>query len=253
MKHDISGKHIAILVHNYFEQAEFEEPLSALKNAGAEVTVISADEQKLRGLNHVERGDNFEADLLLDQASPEDYDALVLPGGAINADNLRVVETAKQWVLDFLEAGKPLAVICHAPWVLVSADAVEGRRLTSYHTIRDDIVNAGGEWVNQAVVIDDNLITSRQPDDLPQFNDALINMLSEQPSSAIQDAADTPPPANELTNEAETRLRSLGYDPARDQLEDEDEEEILEDDDITDPEQLHPSGVAPKGERGDTY
>src|SRR4029077_19685730 len=103
----------------------------------------------------------------------------------------RVVEAAKRWVLDFLDAGKPLAVICHAPWVLVSADAVEGHRVTSYHTIRDDITNAGGEWVDLAVVVDGNLITSRKPDDIPQFNEALITLLKQQEGSAIQTWPDT--------------------------------------------------------------
>jgi len=173
-----TDKRVAILVHNFFEQTEFEEPLRALKDAGAEVTVISASKKKLQGLNHAEKGDEFQADLLLSAASSDDYDALVLPGGALNADGLRMNEAAQQWVIDFLDSGRPLAVICHAPWVLVSADAVEERRLTSYRTIQDDIRNAGGEWVDQPVVIDVNLITSRQPDDLPQFNDALIHMLS---------------------------------------------------------------------------
>lgn len=250
---DIAGKHIAILVDNYFEQAEFEEPMSALKDAGADVTVISTSSDKvLQGLNHIEKGDKFEADLLLGQASPGDYDALVLPGGVVNADNLRVVEGAQQWVLDFLDSGKPLAAICHAPWVLVSADAVEGRRLTSYHTLKDDILNAGGEWVNQPLVIDGNLITSRKPDDLPQFNEALIEMLNAQRTSAISDAADTIPAAGELTNEAETRLRALGYDRQRDQLSDADEEELMMDADERDPDELHPSSVGPR-EESDTY
>lgn len=179
---NIKNKQVAVLVHNYFEQAEFEEPIMALKNAGAEVTIISADKKSLRGMRHIQLGDTFKADILLDEASSEDYDALVLPGGATNADNLRIVEAAKQWVLDFLDAGKPLAVICHAPWVLVSADAVEGRRLTSYHTIRDDVVNAGGEWIDQAVIVDGNLITSRKPDDLPRFNKELLKMLVKKPT-----------------------------------------------------------------------
>lgn len=246
---DISGKHVAILVHDYFEQAEFEEPLSALKDAGAEVTVISAANRSLHGLNHAEPGDSFQADLLLSQASSGDYDALVLPGGAINADHLRVSEPAKQWVLDFLDSGRPLAVICHAPWVLVSADAVEGRRLTSYHTIRDDIVNAGGEWVNRPLVVDGNLITSRNPEDLPRFDDAIIRMLAGQKESAITDPADSPPPADEFSSEARTRLRALGYDEDRDGLEDADEADILQDQDLSDPDEFHLSGVTPERRR----
>ncbi|MEJ0073394.1 MAG: type 1 glutamine amidotransferase domain-containing protein [Candidatus Saccharibacteria bacterium] len=223
-----AGKHVAILVHNYFEQAEFEEPMNALKDAGVAVTVISADKKALRGMKHVELGDKFEADLLLDQASAEDYDALVLPGGAINADNLRVVETAQRWAVDFMDAGKPLAVICHAPWVLVSAGAAEGRRLTSYHTIRDDIVNAGGEWVNQPLVMDDSLITSRKPDDLPQFNEALISLLDRSQAD---------------------KLSSVGSAVDRSRDEDDDDE----DDDAEDVEELRLSGVNIHDEKGDTY
>lgn len=182
---DIAGKHIAILVHNYFEQSELEEPMRALKSAGAKVTIISAAKKELQALNHVEKGDIFEADLLVDKANPRDYDALVLPGGVVNADTLRVVEAAQRWALSFLDGGKPLAAICHAPWLLVSADAVEGKRHTSYYTLRDDIVNAGGEWVDQPVVVDDNLITSRRPDDLHDFSAALIKMLGTKPTISV--------------------------------------------------------------------
>lgn len=250
---DVAGKHAAILVDNYFEQAEFEEPISALKDAGVEVTVIATGKQDLQAMQHVEMGDEFKADLLLKQANPGDYDAVVLPGGAVNADNLRTVEEARQFVMDFLDSGKPVAAICHAPWVLVSAGAVDGRRLTSYHTLQDDIVNAGGEWVNQPLVVDGNLITSRKPDDLPKFNEALIDMMGSQPGSAISDAADMSPPLAELTNEAENRLRSLGYDRRRDELEPEDAADILADEDLADPDELHPSSVGAKGERGDTW
>jgi len=248
-----SGKHVAVLVHNYFEQAEFEEPIRALKDAGAEVTIISADKESLQGLRHVKLGDTFTADLLLNQASPDDYDALVLPGGAMNADQLRVVEAAKQWALDFLDAAKPLAVICHAPWVLVSADAVEGRRLTSYHTIRDDITNAGGEWVDLAVAIDDNLITSRKPDDLPRFNDELIKMLSKQPGSAVQTGPDTIAAKDEATNEEDSRIRAMGYDKKRDQISSTDEDEMLASENLADPDELQPSDLGPNEEQSDTH
>lgn len=177
---DITGKHIAIVVHDYFEQSEFEEPLSALQDAGGEVTIISASGRHMQGMTHIDKADTFEADLLLQQASSDDYDALVIPGGVVNADNLRVDEAAQAWVRDFLESGRPLAVICHGPWLLISADVLDGRHLTSFHTLRDDIVNAGGDWMDEPVVIDDNLITSRKPDDLPKFNDALITELAQQ-------------------------------------------------------------------------
>lgn len=178
---NLQGKRIAILVHNYFEQAEFERPLKAFEEAGAEVTVISADKKNLTGLNHIDKGDEFEADLMLSEASSGDYDGLVLPGGVFNSDQLRVIPEAQAWVTDFLDSGRPVAVICHAPWTLVSADLVEGRRLTSFATIRDDIINAGGDWVDLPVVEDDNLITSRQPDDIPAFNEAFMRQLARAP------------------------------------------------------------------------
>jgi protease I len=173
------GKKVAIVVHNYFEQTEFTEPLQALKDAGAEVHVISASgERQLQGLNHVDKGDAFQADLLLQDTTPQDYDALVLPGGVVNADQLRMVPEIRQWVQDCLQAGKPLAVICHAPWVLASSDVASGKRLTSYFTIQDDMKNAGAEWVDEEVVIDGNLITSRKPDDLPAFCSAIVGALA---------------------------------------------------------------------------
>jgi protease I len=181
---NIQGKKIAILVDNYFEQAEFEVPLKALKEAGGDVTVITTnDDLSLQGLNHVEMGDKFKADKKIDEANPDDYDALVLPGGAVNADSLRMVDKAKEWVTDFMDDNKPLAAICHAPWLLASADVIEGHRLTSFFTIQDDLKNAGAEWVDLNVVVDNNLITSRKPDDLKQFNEAIISMLNQQPAS----------------------------------------------------------------------
>lgn len=182
----IGGKQIAVLVYNYFEQSEFEEPIKFMEQAGADITVISTDKMELRGLKHIELGDEFQADLLLHEAISSDYDALIIPGGTFNADNLRVNEEAQDWAMDFLNSDRPIGVICHAPWLLVSADAVEGRRLTSYHTIKDDIINAGGEWIDLAVVIDNNLITSRQPKDLPKFNNTLVSMLSQKIPGTIQ-------------------------------------------------------------------
>lgn len=166
---DIAGKKVAVLVSNYFEEAEFEEPIEALQTAGAKVTVISADTKELHGLRHIEMGSAFSADLLLREASSGEYDALLLPGGAINADRLRMSREAQEWVREFMQTGKPLAAICHAPWALISADVIGGKQLTSYYTIQDDVRNAGGEWLDQQVVIDENLITSRQPDDIPAF------------------------------------------------------------------------------------
>jgi protease I len=173
---------VAILVHNYFEQSEFEDPINELTEAGFDITIVSSDKLELTAMQHVEQGSKFTADLLLEDAEPDQYDILVLPGGVINADSLRMQEKARTWVLDYLEQGKLVAAICHAPWLLVSADVLEGRRLTSYYTLQDDIRNAGGEWADSAVVIDDNLITSRSPDDLPAFNKAISNWMSKQPA-----------------------------------------------------------------------
>lgn len=177
---DLSGKTVAILVHNYFEQAEFIGPRDALQQAVAKVVIIAAGAEngKVQGLNHVEMGDEFACDLSLDEANYDDYNAIVLPGGAVNADHLRMEGKAREWVKKACDDGKPLAVICHAPWVLVSAGMTKGRKLTSYFTIQDDMRNAGANWVNEECVIDDNLITSRNPDDIPAFNHALLSMLS---------------------------------------------------------------------------
>ncbi|PLS82044.1 hypothetical protein CYG49_00205 [Candidatus Saccharibacteria bacterium] len=176
---DLSDKRIAILVHNFFEQAELSEPLRALENAGAEVDVIAPKGDTVQGMNHAEMADEFDVDFLLDDIDFDDYDALVLPGGTINADHLRMEERAKEWVNYCVTNTKPLAVICHAPWVLVSAGITDGLKLTSYPTLQDDIRNAGGEWVDEEVVIDGSIITSRNPDDIPAFNKALADMLSE--------------------------------------------------------------------------
>lgn len=174
------SKKVAIVVDNYFEQAEFEVPLAALQANGLATDIVAAKQKDLTAMQHTHEGDAFTADLLLEEASASDYDALVLPGGVVNADRLRMDKRARQWVCDFLDHGKTIAAICHAPWLLVSADAVEGRRLTSYYTLQDDIRNAGGEWADFPVLVDHPLITSRQPDDLPDFCDAILRALDVQ-------------------------------------------------------------------------
>lgn len=176
----LGSKKVAILTHNYFEQAEFEEPLEALRKAGAQVDVVSADGKNLRGMRHTDKGKAFTADLLLEEADPEAYDAVVLPGGVMNADHLRMNEVAQEFVNVMYEDGKLVAAICHAPWLLTSSGMVRGVTLTSYYTLQDDIRNAGGIWEDSKVVISDNLITSRNPDDLPAFNRAIIEYLSEE-------------------------------------------------------------------------
>lgn len=177
---DLSSKRVAILVDNYFEEAELTGPLEALRNTGAEVDIIAAEPEgrKVQALKHVEKGNTYAIDKTLDEADISDYDALVLPGGAINADQLRMQRKAREWVNAIIDQGKPLAVICHAPWVLASAGLAKGRKLTSYFTIQDDLRDAGAQWVDEAVVIDGNLITSREPSDIPAFNEALVSMLA---------------------------------------------------------------------------
>jgi protease I len=176
---NLAGKKIAIVATDYFEESELTEPMAALKKAGAEVDVIAPKSGEIKGVKHVEPGQSVKVDKTLDNANPDDYDAAVFPGGAINADNLRINQDAKNFITKIMnEHNKPTAVICHAPWLLVSAGLARGKRLTSFHTIQDDLRNAGAEWVDEPVVIDDNLITSRKPDDLSAFNDAIISALS---------------------------------------------------------------------------
>lgn len=175
---DNDTKKVAVLVDNLFEQSEFVEPIKAIQEAGMDAVGVSPIGRHLQAMKHNRPGDRFLADVNIDDVAAEDFDGLVLPGGALNADNLRTIDKARQWVQYFVKSGKPVAVICHAPWVLISAGLVKGKRLTSYHTIQDDIRNAGGEWIDAQVVIDGNLITSRRPDDLPLFNEALVIMLN---------------------------------------------------------------------------
>ncbi len=175
----LTDKKIAVLVDDYFEQVELVEPMEVLKAAGARVDIIAVDKRKIRGLNHIEKGDSFQADELLENVDSEEYDAVMLPGGVVNSDHLRIKIPAQEFVQELFEAGKPVAAICHAPWLLVSAGIAEGKSLTSYPTLQDDIRNAGGNWLDKEVVIDANLITSRNPDDIPAFAKAIIKALSD--------------------------------------------------------------------------
>ncbi len=174
---DLTGKKVAILVDDYFEEAEFTGPLKALKDAGATVDVIAPKAGDIHSMNHADLSTTYQADKSIDDITIGDYDALVLPGGAVNADALRMNETARAWIKAFMEMNKPIAAICHAPWALASAGVTKGRKLTSFFTIQDDLRNAGAEWSDEEVVIDKNLITSRNPDDVPAFDNALIAML----------------------------------------------------------------------------
>jgi len=179
----LDGVSVAILVSDLFEQAELAEPRRALQEAGARPVIVSPKGPKLHGMHHDQPGSEFEVDADLATADPRDYDALVLPGGTFNADELRGVESAQRFVQAFQDANKPIGVICHGPWLLVSAGLVHGRTLTSWPSLQDDIRNAGGNWVDREVVVDSNWISSRKPDDLPAFNRELINAIARAPES----------------------------------------------------------------------
>lgn len=166
---------VAILVANGFEQVELEKPREALDREGAQ-TVIISPEKEVQGWNHTDKGSLFPVDVLLDDASPEDYDALLLPGGVINPDTLRTLPKAVDFVKKFNQENKPIAAICHGPWLLINAEVVKNRRLTSWQSIKIDLINAGATWVNEAVVRDKNLVTSRKPADIPKFNEAMITL-----------------------------------------------------------------------------
>jgi protease I len=183
-QHQLNGMRVAIIASDGFEQVEMTEPRQALQQAGAETVLIAPKPGQVQGMKHHDKADRFPVDQTLDQANPDQFDALLLPGGALNADFLRVQPKAQAFVRHFDEQGKPLAVICHAPWLLVSANLVKGRTLTSYHTIQDDIRNAGGNWVDREVVRDRNWVTSRQPSDIPAFNRELLGLFAERRAPA---------------------------------------------------------------------
>lgn len=179
MDKKLNNKKVAILVTDGFEQVELTEPKKALEEAGAATHIISPEADEVKGWDEKEWGDKFQVDVKLEEANAADYDALVLPGGVMNPDKLRVNEKAIQFVKSFFEAGKPVGAICHGPWTLINAEVVEGREMTSYHTIRKDLENAGAKWVDREVVTDNGLVTSRNPDDIPAFNKKLIEEFAE--------------------------------------------------------------------------
>jgi protease I len=178
MSNSLNGKRVAILVTNGFEQVELTGPKEALEQAGARVDILSAKEGQVKGWNHDKPADDFKVDRTFRSASIEEYDAVVLPGGVQNCDTIRIDQDAQHLVKMGTSAGKPIAVICHGGWLLVSAGLVNGKTMTSYKTLKDDLVNAGAHWVDKEVVKDGTLISSRQPDDIPAFNRELIQLLS---------------------------------------------------------------------------
>ncbi len=179
MANELNGKKIAILVENGFEQVELTEPKQALEQAGAQTHIVSPQKDKVKGWDFTDWGDEFPVDVQLDNANPDDYQGLLLPGGVLNPDNLRINDKALQFVRSFFEAGKPVAAICHGPWTLIDAGVVKGRTMTSYKAIKTDLINAGANWVDQEVVVDQGLVTSRQPDDIPAFNNKMIEEFAE--------------------------------------------------------------------------
>ena len=180
MADELQGKRIAILVDNEgAEQIELDEPRKAVTDAGAEVDLIAPEKGEIQAFNHLDKGDTYQADESVGDASADEYDGLVLPGGVANPDNLRTDEDAVAFIRAFFEAGKPVGAICHAPWTLIEAGVVEGRKLTSFPSLQTDIRNAGGEWVDEEVVTDAGLVTSRRPDDLPAFNAKIVEEFAE--------------------------------------------------------------------------
>jgi protease I len=175
----IDGKKVAIIVENGFEQVELTEPRRALEEAGAQTHIISPREGKVRGWKHTEWGDDFDVDVPLEQADPAQYDALLLPGGVMNPDKLRRNEKAQAFVRQFYDDGKPIAAICHGPWTLIDAGIVKRRTMTSYPSIQADLKNAGAKWVDEEVVVDKGIVTSRNPDDIPAFNRKMIEEIAE--------------------------------------------------------------------------
>ena len=175
----LRDKRVAIVATHGFEQDELTQPLKALRDAGATVDVIAPENGQIQGFRHFEKGDKVDVTCTLAEANPADYDALVLPGGLFNPDKLRMDEHALKFASAIAKAGKPLAAICHGPWILINAGLVKGRKLTSVASIRKDLENAGARWVDEEVIVDNGLVTSRTPKDLPAFNAKLIEEIAE--------------------------------------------------------------------------
>jgi len=213
MQRGLNGRTVAILATNGVEQAELVEPRKALDDAGATTHLISLEEGEIQAMNHDEKADQLKVDRTLSQVRASDYDALLLPGGVANPDKLRTDERAVQFVREFMLSEKPVAAICHGPWLLVEADAVKGRTLTSWPSLKTDIRNAGGAWVDEQVQVDDRLITSRKPADIPAFNAAMLrefgNRIEERMMDEVSEqsfpASDPPPSPSAIGGEGAAR------------------------------------------------
>jgi protease I len=179
MPSTLNGRKIAILATDGVEQVELTGPQKALREAGAHVTLVSVKSGTIQGMNHDQKGDSLPVDKTLSDVKPDQFDGLVLPGGVANPDYLRVDKNAVAFIKAFATAGKPIAAICHGPWTLIEADAVRGKKMTSWPSLQTDLRNAGATWTDEAMVRDGKLVTSRKPDDLPQFNKAIVEMFAE--------------------------------------------------------------------------
>jgi protease I len=179
MANELQGKKIAFLATDGVEQVELMEPWKAVESAGGEPELLSIKPGKIQGFEHLDKSEEFRIDKHVSQADPDDYDGLVLPGGVANPDFLRIDEDAVRFVKSFFETGKPVGVICHGPWTLVEADVVRGRKLTSWPSLETDIRNAGGDWVDEEVVVDAGLVSSRKPEDLPAFCAKIVEEFAE--------------------------------------------------------------------------
>ena len=188
----LHGKRVAILVAEGFEQSEMVEPKKALEQAGAETFIVSPEKDEVQGWKHFDKADRFHVDLQVEEAKADEFDALVLPGGVANPDQLRMNPKAVQFTKRFFEAGKPVGVICHGPWTLIEAGVVEGRTMTSWPSLKTDLSNAGAKWVDQEVVVDRGLVSSRKPGDLPAFSRKLIEEIGEGTHSRESASARAP-------------------------------------------------------------
>jgi protease I len=175
----LQGKRVAFLATDMVEQVELTEPWKAVEGEGAQPELISLEEGEIQGFKHYDKADKFKVDRTVEEATADDYDALVIPGGVGNPDTLRMDENAVEFTRQFFEQGKPVGVICHGPWMLVETGVVRGRKVTSWPSLETDIRNAGGNWVDEQVVVDNGLVTSRKPDDLPAFNEKIIEEFAE--------------------------------------------------------------------------